>query len=717
MPSEGEHAPELLRADKEQLDRAAALLGGEDRAFVIAVCPKELVAAVREHMAKQAGVAVPEPVVLQGSEEALEALLGVLPEVAGATVRSLALGGEMKETLRALNWHREKLLKGAPVVLWIDGVDGLTEMREAAPDAYAFRDVVVMVRGDGGRLPQIPYQESRRILEARRRVARAKTALERARAYAQLSDGFRIHDHLIEAETAARRGLDALPMAKYTDESARNARADLWYRIAVSAGERGSQVRQREATRTGLNEINDIHRGTAQEHRAWLLAQAPGPVGRSDRASVEQASVLNKEFGKDRELSSQVTRALAQTAAWRGDIARARRLLGEFDLANAVRVNASFVRGDQSEVERAAGRMLAAENYLLQAIAINHRDEADIPAFAMLFAACWLERGEVETAERIIEESSAQWKPDREPEKRLVWGTLEAARGNIARAQHDVRIALRDSASLGLDRRHVHAAGQFAEVTVAAYETERFDAPMLHKVAAELEVAEDVSRSLSNNDPPPWYPIWFLSYRADLLIRTDRHAEALTLARRALDLAHTTCEDLIPETGRTLADHFLRTGNADEALPLLADVEPEAISRGMLKELARIRAARVLALVLRNEPPSAVEPAMAALREALESTGAPRIKAETLQELAIRLPPATTLPDPLALASETHTLFVEMPMPAKEARSLELAGDVLAARGKPADARRRYLTAHGILERRGLGLRIPLITTKIQRLG
>jgi hypothetical protein len=95
----------------------------------------------------------------------------------------------------------------------------------------------------------------------------------------------------------------------------------------------------------------------------------------------------------------------------------------------------------------------------------------------------------------------------------------------------------------------------------------------------------------------------------------------------------------------------------------------------------------------------------------------PAHQAETLQELAIRLPPAATLPDPLALATETHTLFVEMPMPAKEARSLELAGDVLAARGKPDDARRRYLTAKGILERRGLGLRLPLLASKIERLG
>lgn len=56
-------------------------------------------------------------------------------------------------------------------------------------------------------------------------------------------------------------------------------------------------------------------------------------------------------------------------------------------------------------------------------------------------------------------------------------------------------------------------------------------------------------------------------------------------------------------------------------------------------------------------------------------------------------------------------------MPAKEARSLEVSGDVLAARGKVAEARRRYLTAKGILERRGLDLRVPLLISKIEALG
>ena len=56
-----------------------------------------------------------------------------------------------------------------------------------------------------------------------------------------------------------------------------------------------------------------------------------------------------------------------------------------------------------------------------------------------------------------------------------------------------------------------------------------------------------------------------------------------------------------------------------------------------------------------------------------------------------------------------------MPIPAQEARCLEAMGDVLAARGDPAAARARYLEAKGICERFGLGLRVPLLDTKLAR--
>jgi tetratricopeptide (TPR) repeat protein len=710
-----EHAPELLRADREQLDRAAALLGGEARAFVIAVCPKDLVAAAREHLTKQAGLAIPEPVVLQGSEEALEALAGTLPEVAGAKVRSLGLAGDAKEALRALNWHREKVLKGAPVVLWIDGVDGLTEMREAAPDAYAFRDMVVMVRGDGGRLPQIARKESSSILEARRRLARASGSLERAEAYSLLSELLRVHGHLTEAENVARRGLETLPAERFVDEKARLARAWLWVQVAAAASERGSRARQRQAAQQGFAELEGVPLAVARERRIWLLDIVPGPHAGRDRSHTEEAFALTRHTSPSLHARIEAVRMFASVMREVGDLDKARDLLAQIAPLPLDSINKSMLALDLAATAAGTGRMHDIELRLQEAMSMRQKEHARFAMVVYASANCWLEKGELDTAEKVINHSLEDVDPTDRCYKTFLLAGLALARGNMELVGDRARVVLRDAARFALDKAHIDASGLLADIATEAHDADRLGYA-LHKVAAELEVEEDVSRAITNNDPPPWYPIRFLGYRAALLIRTDRRAEALDLARRALDLARATYPDLIPETGRALADHLLRAGNPDEALPLLAGIEPEAVSRGMLKELARIRAARVLAFVLLNEPPTAVDPAIAALREALESTGAPRIRAEILQELAIRLPPATMLPDPLALASETHALFVEMPMPAKEARSLELAGDVLAARGKPADARRRYLTARGILERRGLGLRLPLLAAKIEKL-
>lgn len=716
MPSDGERAPELLRADREQLDRAAELLREGESALVIVVCAKPLVPIALKHLRTQASVEIPEPLVLQGSEEALNALVGEMPAIAGLKVRSLALGGDAKEALRALNWHREKLLRGAPVLLWLDGVDGLTEMREAAPDAYSFRDMVVLVRGDGGRLPLVSHKESRTVLEARRRLARAKTALERASAYDRLSDVLRVHDHLVEAETVARRGLKVLPENKYKDENCRVARASLWSKVAMAARQRGSHSRQRQAVQQGLDQIQGLETAPAQTVLVWLLTAVPGSFGNRDRASAEKAFLLAQNIQFDSSIRLQTTRIISRIASAMGDVVKASKLLGEFDTRGIVPLNLSYLRGDQASLMHLAGRMFDAESYLQQGISVGRGEGVVHSLSTVAVAQYWVDRGELQVAEQVVRESLSVSDPTYLIARQKFEAALALDKGELSNALTRASAYVADAVRLGMDSEHMNACRLLAEVAVEGYDARQLNASTLESVAVELQVADDVSRSLTDGELLPWYAIRLFEIRAEVLIRTERAPEALEIARRGFDLARTICADLIPEGGRELADHLLRVSKPDDALAVLAEVEPQAADRGMLKELARIRAARVLALVLLNQSPDVIKPAMTALREALESTGAPRIKAETLLELAIRLPPTTTLPDPLAIATEIHALFVEMPIPAKEARSLELAGDVLAARGKPAEAKRRYVMAHGILERRGLGLRLPLLQTKITQL-
>ncbi|APR85519.1 exonuclease SbcC [Minicystis rosea] len=717
MTSEDERAPELLRADREQLDRAASLLAEPEPALVIVACPKDLVPASLAHLRERVHATIPDPAVLSGSQEVLDALVGATPAIAAAEVRSIALRAGDQEALRALNWHREKLLRGTPVVLWLDGIDALTELRSAAPDAYSFRDMVVLVRGDRGRLSPVPHKESRGILSARRRLSRAQTPLERGLALASLAEALRTHGHLVEAENVATRGLADLPEVRHADEVVEVARAALWATLAMAAAERGSRSRQQHATQRGLAELQMAKSELAQEALVGLLTAVPGPFQRCDRASVERALALSRGLQSRPDAHAQAARAASRVAAEIGDIGKARALLAGLEATPAPPLHASLVRAVQGDVERRAGRLADAETSLQQAIATRRREHAPSALIARAYAISWLERGELAVAERVVSESFRESDATHRHHRRHVLALIALARGEMDAVREQVRAEILEAAREGLDQHYFEACRMHAQATITARDAGLVDADEVQRIAAELAVAADVSPCLIGDDPPAWCTIRSLGCRAALLARADRGPEALGIAQRALDLAGATYPDLVPEAGRVVADQLLGARKPDAAFDVLAAIEPEASRRGMLKELGRLRAARVLALVLRDEPPAAVERALAALRETLESTRAPRIKAETLLELAIRLPPGGTLPDPLALAGETLTSFVEMPMPAREARSLELIGDILAARGKPADAARRHRMAHHILERRGLGLRLPLISAKIARLG
>ena len=164
---------------------------------------------------------------------------------------------------------------------------------------------------------------------------------------------------------------------------------------------------------------------------------------------------------------------------------------------------------------------------------------------------------------------------------------------------------------------------------------------------------------------------------------------------------------------RMLVAHLVRADRLDDARAALAVAEPEAEAQRYLRELSRLRAHAVAVLVRAGAPVADVQAKLAALRATLGETDAPRIVADTLLELSRLLPASSAAPDPQELLDEAYALFVEMPIPAQEARCLEVMGDVLAARGDPTDGRRRYLAAKGTYERYGLGLRVPAVERKL----
>lgn len=730
--------PRLLASDREAIDRAARVLG-RGSGFVIVVCAPDLQPAARsaleeagsavrsgERVDLRAGLAVRPaegggpaaggftmlPTVSVGSAEQMLALLVAAAEAAeGAPVVSLALDERGREALVTLNLHREKLLEGAPVVLWLPGVEVLAAMREVAPDAYSFRSAIVPLQGDGGALPRRKKDEPDDVAAARRRYRRAKTRPEKARAGHDLAEVLRVAGQLEEASRVAREALGALAPAKSEEEL--EIQAILLITAAGIARGMGLVGQQVSLLRQAAFESESLPLSKGVPRRAFALACLPGPFN-FDRQSAEEALDLARRWGMAPFVLSQALRSMAIVRISLGDIHGAEQALEQCRplLRLLTPFEQALIHQALARCRAMIGDLGAADSYVRESARLLSAESADGLATDYHFVQHLLERSELAAAERALD--------DMELSEgaivliRALRAHLLLLHGRVVECLSSLEEALSESARRGQDGNHLAASRQLADFAEVAHDAGRLLPEELTRIVATLDAAEGVSLALTAPDTPPWYPILFHSLHSRVRgLVPALLPEAVPLAREALDLARSTYPDLVPQCGRELAERLIRARAPEEALAALQEIEPEAAARGMLKELAKIRAAQVRALVLQSAPLDAVDERMRALRDVLDATGSPRIAAETLLGLATDLPPSCMHPDVLALAEETQVVFFEMPMPAQEARATELAGDALRARGRPAEASRRYAAARARLERFGLGLRIPLLDCKL----
>jgi tetratricopeptide (TPR) repeat protein len=702
----------LLHADEDQLDRAAiALRSGT--AFVVAVCPVELRKVAQGRLQGQAkGLSLPEPVEVGSPEEMMAALIEQVDR--RDRVLSLVLGRDVDGALDGLNLHREKVVKGGPVILWLEDVAALRKMRERAPDAFSFRSTMVVVRGDGGPVPAPKGEEPEVVTELRRRLKRTHAPLDRAAAALNLAEQLRVRGHHAEAGSLARRALGDLPILANNDDE-RDVRAAVCFTLAQLARTDGNTTEAIFWNRRALSESEPMSMTRGIARRATYMARSPGPRG-IDRSMAEGALNLVRDYGLAPEVREQALRCMGAVAIDMGDCMRARKLLEESrSCARHVDVlsRASTII-DMGDLERVCGHLDAAENYYREGaamIAAAGGGSSAAPIWGL--GGCSIDAGELDVAVRLIGEARASLAGETPERESLLLAGVAFARNDIEAAIARVAQALRAAEARTSDGSILTLCENLVAMLDAAQAAGNLTSELLGAGQRDLELAADLVLDISGPEGPPWYPCQLLALRAQLLVLTaDTLPQALDLLRQAVDRARDVCPDLLPVLARSLADHLF-AAKPEEALALIADVEPYASQNGFLEEHARLLANRVLALVQRGDAASAIAPHLAALREALTATGSPRIAAETLRDLAIRLPPTASMPDPLALAEEAHPLFVAMPMPAEDARCLELMGDVLLARGRPDEAKRRFLNARARLTRYGLGLRVPLLDKKI----
>lgn len=632
--------PRLLLREQGELDRIAARLREGRRVVVFCVCSGALRPAALARLREKSGVEIPEPASLASPDETL-ARLTELSQQLPTVVASFSIDAALVDVLRTINWHREKLRRGGSALIWLEDERALRELRSWAPDAYSFRDALVLLHGEP-RLVVVKnhlLDESPPIKLARLRLENAITTEERSAAAAQLSA--------------------KLFTGGSTDEPRRLLHAAFEWITAVDCLNSRARAVREELVQLLL-------------HIAWITGRLAEAWRWAERLETEPPD----------------------SYAW----------LGDFQPFSPGERRPTPIDDDLVEVEACKS---------VEVIGVEHHEVIiDFLQCARDMRLC----GEVETARRILEEvldcRNSQWS---HAEARRQLAVVATDEGSVEGALQGLREAILEAARLGQDE-HIHrASSTLVEAVLRAHEVDRADA-IIGDAQATLTIAEEAALAIAS-EAPPWYPILFPALRAELLALQPEHLdEAISLLTSSLDRARAVWTDAAPMHARKLVHTLLRAGRLDDARAALAVAIPEAEAQRHFKELAALQAAEVAVLARSGAAASDVSAALDRLRATFDASGSRRLTAETVLDLVLFLPPATSLPDPLPLLEEAHDLFMDMPMPAQEARCLEAMGDVLAARSQPEDARHRYLQAKGILEQYGLDLRLPLLTSKLAQL-
>jgi tetratricopeptide (TPR) repeat protein len=696
--------PSLLRSDEEEIARAARVLS-QGKGFFVVVCGAALRGGAEACFARH-GVGEGKRFELRSGEDVLDALRAIAEDQG---IRALTIGDRAKEVFQALNWHREKLLRGTAVVLWLEDLEALGQFREIAPDAYAFRDAVVMLRGDGGALPKKSKDEPPELSDARKRFKRAKTALQRAQAAAILADQLRRQGSYAEAAELVTRSLFQLPDVAGKE---REIRVQLLFVGASAAREREAFAVAHTFAHRALAEAALLPFSQAIEWEARIWPSVPGPFGSRDITSTRRAVELSRSFGLHPNILGSSLSASALVEGALGRVALAGTLASEA-LSLAVQTNefnAAVSTHVLAHVKCWEGRLIEGEKLLRDAIAAFSAQGGMTDFVLDSLLGCFLDRGELDVAERLADSFD-------DPVLRArATAYLSLLRGDAIAATSVLADGAKGATAEGRDGRHRVFVGDLVALVEAVARAELLDPVLYSSVLPSIDVAEDVSISITGRERPAWYPILFRCLRARAVaLMPDRLEEAIRLDHESVTLARGSSLDLVPQGARLLADHLLLAGRLEQARAVAEEHQLLARERLILRDLVNLIVLEIAARCRLGEAPEGIDRRISSLREVLAEGGSQRMHAEAILDLLVHLPPDTPHPDMLVLASEAHALFAEMPMPESEARCLEVAGDVLLARGKPAEAKRRYLLAYARLERLGLRLRLPLLTKKIEQ--
>jgi tetratricopeptide (TPR) repeat protein len=698
----------LLARDTEQLDRAAMQLRDGRRGFSILVCPHELWPAATRHLAEKSGKEVPEPHLVLSGDEAVRLLIGVA-EKPPSEVASLAIDGTNIEVLSAVNWHREKLRRGAHVLVWVGSAEDLGAFVEHAPDAYSFRDYTLVVHGEEEPSRGWEGEEPVDIKTARLLFELPRQAEEQAEAAAELAKALRLRGRHDEAADVAARGLTLIPATEYTEYRHTDARIRLYESLAHGLATAGRVSEAFRAYRHGMLECGT--RADAARKRLYfeLRAAERSPLG-PGREMVTRAL---------QEMDSYVQLGLAGPLRAQAAIDACRR--GRFSAAlqhwnfnlaipGVLPMNRVSALLQRARLHRRTGRLENAEDD--RKAAENTALRAGIPRTVeiSLRVDLLIDRAELSAAERFAASIPDRALLDPSATNALMWNKTGGDMGSVMSAIAQ-RIQERLAVKIDLE--------VFEEccALVTLLEEIRHDFSISSGcLSRALEIVETAGGTLIKiaGDDPPWYRVLVPGLRARLLSLLDsRHDEAARAAAEALSLSLSLWKQALPLTTRTLVQCLARAGRWSGMEPAVRMALDAAREADHLIELATVRAYDLARFVHTGATRDTLEQALSALRSTFAEMDAPRVEADTWLQIAPFLPPTTAFPDPMEIADRAHGLYLDMPMPEPAARCMEWLGDIHAARGERARAEGCYRMSLGTVDRYDLSYHRPRLTQKL----
>lgn len=692
---------QLLVRDRQNLDRVAKHLRRDQRAFYGFVCAPALVSLVIEYLRETSEKTIPEPIHPVDAQHLLS-LLGALEVAHSSEVISIHLSAADVDQWTALNWTREKLLRGGRMLLFMDTLDDLAGFHAHAPDAYSFRtNVFVVEGGPAGKLEEnIEPSEPVNVRTARLLYELGKRPEEKAQAAIPWASALKELGDYEAATRVVEEALALIPRKKFPDVPQRRTRIMLYILLSQMRFRLNQNIASLKASRSGLEDIGtDLWESMASFRLGFQLMCSESPLG-VDR-EIRQWSIGELP---DNNIRRNVLFALAESEIDRGYFRAARERVDRMiQSENDAHIRIRFRQiGANGEYFR--GHFRHARQHLLAQELLHFRLGFTTPYVHNREANILISEGELDAARQIITSDQLQ-----------SWFSAR-----IAMRSGDISVALVEfKAALEHELKAQQDSSVFDLCSGIFLQFQFVPSPS----RADLDRAYDLVHTAGEKliamagHHPVWYDVLVPGLRAQMLsLYEDQHEDAMNQAKQAVSLARSTWKQALARSLRIYAQCLARAGRWAEMMKTLLEGMKAAREEEHLIELATLRAYDLAFFLNTGASKKNIQEAQERLENTFRQMDAPRIEGETWLEVLPYLPLSGGVFDVVPIAERIHDLFTDMPMPEPAARALEWLGDAHVARGQAKKAEGCYKMALAALEKHGLGLRVGVIREKLMRI-